>query len=142
MISAKAYLQQIRLYRNRIEAKKREAAGLQESISFLKGIDYSGDRVQTSPQDHMSGDVARLLDLDKEIRILIEKYHYEMDKRINQIHQLKNETYENVLIMRYIEDMTLDEIAKQMSYSYYWACHIHGEALKEFHERFLKTESK
>lgn len=139
MISAKAYLQQIRLYRNRIEVKKKEAAGLQESISFLKGIDYSGDRVQTSPQDRMSEDVARLLDLEKEISTLIEQYHYEVDKRINQIHQLKNETYEKILVMRYIEDIPLDEIAKRIPYSYYWACHIHGEALKEFSERFLKN---
>lgn len=137
MASAKDYLRQIRIYKNRAIAKQREAMELRGNISFLRGIDYSGDKVQTSPADSMSTSIGRLVDLEREVTAAIELYSAEKDKRINQIHQLGNSLYEDILILRYVDEFGFEEICNIVHASYSTVTHAHGEALEAFRRKFL-----
>ena len=42
----------------------------------------------------------------------------------------------DILFRRYVQYQTLETIAGDLHKSYYWTCHLHGEALQEFEEKF------
>ena len=132
-MTAKEYLQQIRADDLRIEQKIKEYESLMSRKASLVGMDYTVDRVQTSPDGAgFTKIVDRLVDLQKEINDDIDAFCDSQHKKISEIHKLSKPEYIEVLFKRYVEGQALEQIAADMGYSYNWCCHIHGEALKEF----------
>ena len=136
-VSAKEYLQEIRRFKYCIENKMRQREHLLESISFLEGVSYDRDKVQTSPKDALSENVMRVLDLDREIEEAIHKYNEEMNRRINQINSMSKPEYVALLFMRYVDMKKFEEIAIEMKYDYWYTCRLHGDALRAFADTFL-----
>lgn len=132
-MTSKEYLQQIRADDLRIEQKIKEYESLLSRKASLVGMDYTVDRVQTSPDGTgFTKIVDRLVDLQQEINDDIDAFCDSQHKKISEIHKLSKPEYIEVLFKRYVEGQALEQIAADMGYSYNWCCHIHGEALKEF----------
>lgn len=140
-MKAKEYLQQLQRLDTVINQKIKEVHDLRLQAQSTGGIDYSKERVQTSP----SGDVpfvkpiCRIIDLEAEINAEIDKFVDEKHKIINQIQGLKNSDYISLLFKRYVEFKSLERICVEMNFSYDYIKHLHGYALKDFEDKILNT---
>lgn len=140
-MTAKEYLLEIQKYHFMVLNKENQLRRIRESVSQLlsiQGIRYDRDRVQTSPQDPMSGNVAELIDAERELEKCIMEYNAVINRRVDQINSMDKTEHVIILSKRYLSDKTTNfqTIADDMGYSYDRACHIHGEALREFEKKF------
>ena len=143
-MTAKEYLQQIQRNDIKINQLIKEAEDLRKSIVFISGIDYTKDRVQASP-DSSTGPmktIERWYDLERDIEKRIDQHVRLKHKIIQEIQSLKKSEYSEILYMRYVNYMSLEEIACSLKYSYYRVAHLHGEALQAFVSTCLEKVSK
>lgn len=142
-MTAKEYLLRLRKLRKQVKNKMDQCKNIRENLTFLQGIDYSKDKVQTSAKDQLSEAMSKLIDLEKETIECIEKYNEMYDEGINRINSLSRREYVEILTMRYLEDdhekRKFEHIACAINYSYVRTCHMHGEALQEFERKFLRN---
>lgn len=140
-MKAKEYLQQLQRLDTVINHKIKEVHDLRLQAQSTGGLDYSKERVQSSP----SGDapfvkpICRIIDLEAEINAEIDKFIDEKHKIINQIQSLKNSDYISLLFKRYVEFKSLERICVEMNFSYEYIKHLHGYALKDFEDKILNT---
>lgn len=130
MIDAKSYLRQVEMLVARIKNKLIER---QQWKDIAVGITASvgGDRVQTSSsQQKMADAVIRCVDMEAEIDRLVDELVNTKRDVIATIEKLDSPTEYNVLHKRYIQFMTLQEIADSYNRDYGWATTTHGRALK------------
>ena len=138
-MTAKEYLREIKKMDISIEQKQLEYDTLKAGRIYIRGMDYAAERVQTSPDGSGFTCISdKLMDMQHEINQEIDRYHDMRHKRICQIQQLSKVEYIKILFKRYVEYQSLETISADLDFSYYWTCHLHGEALKEFDEKFLK----
>lgn len=141
-VTAKEYLNQIRIADMKIEQKLKEYEDLKKRCSILNGMDYSSVRVQTSPDGQgFTRAIDKLVDLEREINADIDLFYADKHQKIGEIQSVGKPEYIDVLYRRYVEYKPLERIAADMGYSYNWCCSIHGRALKEF-EKTITYHSK
>ena len=135
----KQYLGQIERLDKMIQNKLSEIYQL-KTMACSVTVSNDGERVQTSSdKDRLGSTVAKIVDLEKETDMLVDRF---IDKRshiISQIDGLDNIDYYHVLSMRYVARNTFEEIAKKTNWSIRKVFSIHGDALKEF-ERLYGSE--
>ena len=137
-MTAKEYLQEIRKFDRYIEQKQIEYDSLYRLRGGASGIDYSKDKVQTSPDGQGFTRISdRLVDLQSEINEAVDRFCQMKHERIDQIQQLPKVEYSEILFKRYVEYKSLERVAWEMNYSYIYICQLHGGALNEFEEMFL-----
>lgn len=97
----------------------RKELRLEEIRSTLlpKAITYDGDRVQTSPEDRMSEVMAKVVDLDAQIRQLKEKKAMAILALGDDIDRVDDERCRAVLDAYYIAGQRMTDIAESMAYS-------------------------
>lgn len=98
-----------------------------ESIITSISVDYSAERVQTSPPDP-SDQIAKLSDMRTE---KIEAAN-EMSKRMDEVCKVIDKVggvQGEILHRRYIEGQRWEEIAVNMHYNYRTVTKLHGKAL-------------
>lgn len=139
----KEYLQQVQKLDVMINQKIAEKSELRKFDGVL-GIDYSGDKVQSSPKGDapFTKSVERIIDLEKEIDDMIDQYVNLKDQIINEIQSLSNVTYIEILYKRYIKYKRLEVIAVELGYSYQYVRVMHGYALQEFENAVLKVSTQ
>ncbi len=144
---AKEYLRQLQRLDTMINQKIKESEDLRLRLYSTGSIDYSKERVQSSP----SGDapfvklIGRIIDLEAEINAEIDKYIDEKHKIINQIQALKNSKYIEILYKHYVEFKKLEVVAVEMNFTYQYVVELHGYALKDFqttYNNLLKSYNK
>ena len=152
-MTAKEYLSQIRLLNLKIDQKMEEKADLMSRAAGNHSPTLTKDKVQSSISgDRMSNTIDRYVDLEKEIDDLIDRYVDKRDIIINQIHQLEDPRYVELLQLKYVgrrggdgrmHYMRLEEIAcimkkpNGLSYTYGHINRLHGEALQAFKEKII-----
>ena len=132
MDNVKAYLRQIAHNRETVRMLKQRKKDLTMGMTAISGIDYSRDRITSTPKNAMEEAAWRLLEraeiIDREILRLVDQ----TDQIIAEIAGIQNATYKTILFKRYVECKDLKDMAKEMDYSYDHICHLHGEALDHF----------
>ena len=142
-MTAKGYLMKVHEMRRRQERLLERLIEVKEQAQGIRAITYDKDRVQTSPVNRFEELMVRLADLETRYAFSIENYNLEIQKREEQVSQLDNYDYEEILRLRYLtktknnKPMKLEEIALRMHKSYPRVKHLHGEALEEFRRRFM-----
>ena len=138
-MDTKQYLSQIERLDKMIQNKLSEIYQL-KTMACSVTVSNEKERVQTSSDnDRLGSTVAKIVDLEKETDMLVDRF---IDKRshiIRQIDGLDNIDYYHVLSMRYVARNTFEEIAKKTNWSIRKVFSIHGDALKEF-ERLYGRE--
>ena len=149
MNGAKEYLDQIRLLDKRIDRKIEEKEVLKSIATSTGSHAMNPDKVQSSINLHKTEDaITRYVDLEAEIDRMIDELIMLRDKIINEIHELDDVRYEELLCLKYVGKLDenadriryyrLEEIACVMKksngdcYSFDHIAHLHGEALQEF----------
>lgn len=139
-MTTKQYLQQIyRLYA-KIRQRQEQLDELKAAASGFRAIDYSADRIQSSPSDRMADVVGRYADMEAEVQELIDAFFVKKNLIISQIQSLEDPRYADVLYARYVSFEPFRKIARDLHYDYDYCCRLHGRALKAFEQAYLKEE--
>ena len=126
----KEYLREIKYRQQYLQRLRERRKALHLDVSF-GGIDYSADRIQTTPKNKLEEAAVRLSDRIEQLDEKIAKVSLEIDDRISSIEKLSDEIHRNVLFKRYAEDKSFEQISVELGYAYNYTCNIHGDALKE-----------
>lgn len=124
----KEYLKEIKYKQQYLQRLRKRRASLHLDVSF-GGIDYSADRIQSTPKNKLEEAMVKLSDRLERIDNDIAKVTLEIDDRVKSIEMLPNDTYKNILFKRYIEDKSFEEISVELQYAYNYTCSLHSDAL-------------
>ena len=109
-----------------LKARDEEKSRVMSIVQSLEGLNVSGTK-----DPHKFDRMAELeLEIDRQVDRLID-IKAEVAKEISM---LSNPMHRMVLTKRYIEHMTFEQIAVEISYSYKQTCRIHGRALMKMEE--------
>lgn len=129
-LEAQIYLEEIEKYDRFIKSKIAEIEQLRCLATSVTAA-IGSERVQTSgTSDKVGSTTAIIVDKENELRNMVEHFFNEKSERIKLIEQVKNPLEYTVLHERYIQYMSLKDIAEEESYSYQYICEVHGRALK------------
>ena len=137
MQDAAKYLEKIQQNKIRIAQLNAQYNEIEERIIFMPGIDYSKDRVQTSPANVLPAQVAAALDEQNRLAEQMKKLGEEIYIRIQQIQKMENQYHADLLFAQYVKGLRLKDVAAELGLSYGYVRQIKGEALKAFAERYL-----
>lgn len=137
-MTVKEYLNQIRDMDIRISQRQKQLEELRILAFGDKSPAIDKPQIQTSPAgDILESAVIKYVDLDKEINDLIDEYVNTKNRIIHEIHRLNNPKYVELLHKRYVDYMSLEDIASEMNYSHDRIRHLHGNALEAFRTKVL-----
>lgn len=130
MIDAKSYLQQVEMLDAKITNKLIERKQW-EDVALGITANIGGERVQSSgSQSKMADAIIKCVDMEKEIDNLIDELIHVKKEVISTIEKLYSPTEYKILHLRYIQGVSLTEIADSMNKEYSWVTTTHGRALK------------
>ena len=134
MHTTKKYLQKIQEREILIENKKDQIQRLHNSCYGLPGLDYSATKVTTGSEACASFEkkIDAVLDAEKRLAELTIEIISEQQEAIDQIQNLSNVLYSDLLYRRYVKGETLQEIAKSLYYSDEYIRKLHAKALDAF----------
>lgn len=129
---------------NQLMADRRELRSVRLLIESLRAdsgyhsMDYSLDRVQTSPTSETAAEkvVARILELEEKERLVQESYRAHLVKATVVVEKLGGLRGE-YLARRYIKGQTTREIAEELHYSEGYLLHVGVDAMNEIDGRGL-----
>lgn len=132
-LSAKKYLSQLAVIDEAINQDLERLSEMKENTLCTGGIDYSRDRVQTSPVgDRLCSDVTRYTAFNEEINAEIDRFIDAKERIIKEIRELHDVNYIQVLYKVYVQFKTLTMTSREMRRSYNFVLNVHKMALKEF----------
>ena len=129
-MEVKNYLRQVEKLDVRIQNKLIER---QQWRDIALGItaNVGGERVQaSSSQQKMANAIEKCVDMESEIDALVDSLIEVKKDVITTIEQLESPTEYDILHKRYIQFLTLREIADNYNRDYGWVTTTHGRALK------------
>lgn len=132
-MNAQKYLQQIKVLDTKIRQKKEQIEYLKEAALCSGAIRYDKDKVQVSCSDSvLEKRIIEYMTLEQEVEE--QKLHLAKIRSIiiDQIHDLTDDRYINVLFKRYVEIKTYGLIAVEMNYSFDHVKELHRDALEDF----------
>ena len=88
-----------------------------ESCLLPAAIRYDKDKVQTSPDDTMSKVISEIADLEKEMSRVLKCKARQVERIDKALKSLESEEERTALTMRYINRVSVSEIAEAMGYS-------------------------
>ena len=104
--------------------------------NYIQGLDYSRDKVQTSPHDTLGDMVARSLDAENNLaaKIIrnIRTLEDEIDLIVDQLQAMEKPEHGTLLFKIYVEHKDLLIVAQEMNYAYQTVANMHGAALQAF----------
>lgn len=136
-MTAKEYLSQVYKLSREIESNKRRIAELESEIGGLRAIDYSGDKVQSSPVDSLSEGIARLDEIQRRLITDTVKLQRDKGRILEEIRSLPDTRCIEVLTLRYVDCKRWGKIEKEMHESRRTIFRIHGDALELFRKKYL-----
>ena len=132
-MTAKEYLEQIGRLAHKIEAMKMRSEEYDRLSFSLPGQDFTRERVQCT-RNYDAPFVKWIMkkhEIDEEIKKLEIKLQNLQAEALLKIESLESEDYKNVLIYRYIKDMSLTEVASKLYISLSTAKRWHNQALSK-----------
>lgn len=136
-MSAKDYLRQIKKDRESIRRLRSRKKELSINYNAIRGMDYSADKVQSSPKNTLEEQGWKLLEAMQEIDRDIAEKSISVDEKLDEIERLNDDRYVQILFMMYSEYKDLKTVSLDMNYDYHYCCQLHGDALKNFEKSYL-----
>lgn len=140
---AKEYLSQLGKLERKIDDRKKHLEALKADIPYLRGMSYDGVRVQTSPSGECLAQkkVEQIADIEAALSREIAEYHHLRRKITLEIEQLQDLRFQEILIDRYVERMSLREIADDMGYEVSWVRKLHGRSINAFEVNLRRSKT-
>lgn len=134
------YLSQLKNIDNRIKDLMKEADKWFDIAISTGGIDYSTDKVQTSPSPDRIGDlVGRVVDYQERCkRLAAEKIElkYTIIEQIRKIDGDNRDMYYNILYGKYVDNKSLNRLAVEFDYSYRRVKGLYKKAIEDFEKTY------
>ncbi len=138
-MQAKQYLKKIKRLDSFVKAKQEELEEIKCRIESIGSIDYSADKIQSSPNpDKLLDGIIKLMEVEKRYDKAIQDLYNlkaEAEERIEGIH---NDDYRLLLTLRYLRFKTFEEIAVEMGFTFQWIHELHKRALIQFEELYFR----
>lgn len=135
-MTAKEYLLQIKEQKQNIRKQEEYIQRLRDSLT-IAGISYDKERIQSSSDPDKFAKIFGQIDEEEQrLEDMKTRFVNTRVKIINQIHELQDVRYEELLNHVYVDDMTLKETAEKMSFSYDYIRELHNTALQTFDVMF------
>lgn len=138
-MTAKEYLRQLWNLDREIEIKYRELEELRAQIGIKakpdpnENVGHSGNT-----SDPVSDIAVRIVQMEHRINRKINRLINLKRKITEQIDGMENRTYRMILTCRYVLMQTWDDVSESVGYSVQNCYIIHGKALQEFYNQYLK----
>ena len=138
-MTAKEYLRQLWNLDREIEIKYRELEELRAQVGIKaqqdpnENVGHSGN-----VSDPVSDVAVRIVQMEHRINRKIDRLINLKRKISDQIDGMENRNYRMVLTCRYVLMQTWDDVADSIGYSVQNCYIIHGKALQEFYNQYLK----
>lgn len=137
-MTAKKYLDEIRGLKNRLNIYKAIADNYHIDYESMVGIDYSRDRVQTSPKNTLELAAWKMLEQEEKAMKEVSHINAELNKRLRMIAEIDKPTYSQVLFMRFYQCKEPDQIAKEIGKKRGTVLNLQKEAIDAFDEKYFK----
>lgn len=120
-MKADEYMEHIRGLKRNIEIIEKELDAIDDEMITTPGISYDSNRVTSSPrQDKLEMQVIRLIEIKEELTSelldLKQRYILDVHEAMRYIRQIKSESQQDVLILRYINNKKWWDILKERGY--------------------------
>lgn len=135
-MTPKEYLNKCRQLDSKVQELRAEYETLENTL--IASTKYSPELPSPRVGKPTEETAIKLADRQKDIKQAIKELIDYKLKVTEQLDQMKNDTYRRVLRERYIAGKSFDRIALEMNYSIRRIYQLHGLALLEFGELFLK----
>ena len=138
-MTSKEYLKTFRDLGLRIQSLREEIAAVEGerdsvtvSMDGMPGSGKIGDK---------TGEVAarladKLTEMKEDLSDLTYTYWNRRQVIVKQIDSLDDAVSARILMLRYVNGYTWEQIAVEMNYSYVHTCRLHGYALQQFYKRY------
>lgn len=134
----KEHLEKIFRLDQLIQIKIKELEYLKELSGNLAG--YMGQREQDlNKNNKMQNSIIKINRLEEEIDNTIYNLVEIRTVLYTKVEEVENDEYRMLLMLRYFQYMTWEQIAEEMGYSFQWVHKLHKRALAEF-EKISKRE--
>ncbi|MGF0017504.1 hypothetical protein [Sporofaciens sp. SGI.106] len=134
-LSAKQYLSQLEFIDEQINQDLERLEQMKADAYSTGGIDYSRERVQTSPVgDKLCSDVSRYIAFNEQINAEIDRFVDAKEQIIREIRELHNIYYVQILFKVYVQFKSLKAASQEMKRSYNFVLDVHKKALAAFEE--------
>jgi len=136
VLSAKRYLEQLENIDISINQELERLEEMKSGASCTGAIDYSKDRVQTSPVNALEKRVCNYVDLEERLNSHIDQFVDAKEQIIAEIRGLHHKHYINILYKIYVQFKNIRQAAGEMGVSYRYAVELHKKALKAFEDTY------
>lgn len=133
-LSARKYLEQLQEIDISINQELERLEEMKSGAGGVGAIDYSKDRVQTSPVNALERRVCNYIQFEKRINGEIEQFSDAKEQIIREIRELHHRNYVQVLFKVYVQYKSFKQVADEMNVSYKYVCKLHHDALRRFSE--------
>lgn len=136
-LSAREYLGQLQELDTNINQDLERLDDMKTNACSTGGIDYSAERVQTSPSgDSLCKTVTNYVAFNNEINAEIDRFCDAKNLIIKQIRGLHNNYFNQILFKVYVQFKTVKQASKEMKKSYNYTVELHNKALVAFEETY------
>ena len=136
-LSAREYLGQLEFLDTSINQDLERLNDMRINGCSTGGIDYSDERVQTSPSgDSLCRQVTNYVAFDDEINAEIDRFVDAKNLIIKQIRGLHNNYFNQILFKVYVQFKSVKQASKEMKKSYNYTVELHNKALAAFEETY------
>lgn len=131
-MAAKEYLSQVYILEQKIKRKQMRAKEYEQLASSIPGVNFDGIRVDgTRNLDAPFVKwVGKLIDIQDEIKKLQIKLDVLKDEVIGVIEAMDNEDYKTLLVLRYLNCLSWEDLADKL--------YISTSTVKRWHEKALE----
>lgn len=135
-LSAREYLEQLQEIDININQELERLEEMKSGAGGMGAIDYSKDRVQTSPVNAIEKRVCSYIDFEERLNRHIDQFVDAKERIIAEIRGLHNADYIQVLFRVYVQYKTLKTTAQEMKRSYNFVSGVHKKALEAFESTY------
>lgn len=136
-LSARKYLEQLQTFDIYINQDLERLDDMKTNACSTGAIDYSAERVQTSPSgDSLCRQVTNYVAFNEKINAEIDRFVDAKEQIISEIRGLRDKNYIQVLYKVYVQYKTVKQASKEMKKSYNYTVELHNKALAAFEETY------
>ena len=136
-LSAREYLGQLEFLDTSINQDLERLNDMRINACSTGGIDYSDERVQTSPSgDSLCRQVTNYVAFDDEINAEIDRLVDAKTLIMKQIRGMHNNYFNQILFKVYVQFKSVKQASKEMKKSYNYTVELHNKALAAFEETY------
>lgn len=136
-MTTKEYLGQIARLDMKINNKLGEIEQAKELACSVSAINYSNERVQTTPNfDKIGTALCKIEKMEEHLNNLIDIYVDKKTEIIEQIENIDNEIHRTILYRRFVNRELFTEMELDLNYSYRNLLRHYKKALMKFEEKF------